>query len=325
MATQIAREEARFRRIYARQWQDRWYDKYDAGIHATGREAPFASEATILAPQKMGGRPFHCLSTGETWAAFLLLFNPQVWEVHEQRILYPVPRKHYLEGHPRGAGFHWPQFRGVLDVADRLNLMRHIRSIRIKGEKEGDYRSVPIFWLGDQLVFLEDRIGPYILNWSIKDKSAAFGRPGPNRYGRMPTKKELEHAQARHQVEVVYYEDARIPTREVARDKIDSTLVYNLRDLFISEAAPVAATFEKRTRAIEMFQQEVGSTEPANLIVDAVSQRLSINQWDAKHILKQAVWARQIRVDLFQRILLDKPLKPEREDPILRYADWFRR
>lgn len=124
MATQIAREEARFRRIYARQWLDRWYDKYDAGIHATGREAPFASGATILAPQKMGRRPFHCLSTGETWAALLLIFHPGVWEVHEQRILYPVPRKHFLEGHPRGAGFRWPQFRGTLDVAERSILCR---------------------------------------------------------------------------------------------------------------------------------------------------------------------------------------------------------
>lgn len=325
MATQIAHEEARFRRIYARQWLDRWYDEYDAGIHATGREAPFASGATILAPQKMGRRPFHCLSTGETWAALLLLFHPSVWEVHEQRILYPVPRKHFLEGHPRGAGFHWPQLRGTLDVAERLNLLPHIRSIRIRGDREGEYRSVPVFWLGDQLVFLQDETGPYVVNWSIKDTSDAFGKPGPRRDGKMPTEKELEHARARRQVEIVYYEDARIPTREISRDQINPTLFYNLRDLFLSEAVPIAANEEKTARAIEMFQQEVGSEEPAYLLANTVSQRLSITPEDAKYILSQAIWARRIRVNLFQRILLDKPLRPEREDPVQRYADWFRR
>ena len=325
MAAQCNLAEVTFRRIYLRQWKDRWREQYDAGIHARGREVPSLSGAGILTPQKVGRREFHCLSRGEVWAALLALFNPAVWEIHEQRILYPSPRRHFLEGHPRGAGHHWPPLRGTLDVASRLGFLPHIESIRIEGASAGEYSYVPVFWLGDLLLFLEDEAGPYLVNWSVKDTLAAFGKPGPRRHGKMPTNKELEQAHARHRIEVVYYEDAGIPTREIGCDQIDTNLAYNLRDLCLCEAPSAAVNEEKRSRAIETFRQEVGSETPANVVVSDVAQRLAIDPADSKCILYQALWARQVRIDLFQRFLLNKPLRPERVDPLQRYSNWFAR
>ncbi|WP_205734188.1 hypothetical protein [Acidovorax kalamii] len=44
-----------------------------------------------------------------------------------------------------------------------------------------------------------------------------------------------------------------------------------------------------------------------------------------KNVLEQGIWNRSIRVDLFEPVLLDRPLKREREDPVFVYGDWFSR
>lgn len=321
----MARDIATFRRIHKRQWRDRWHADYDAAIHATGREAPKVSQATILVPQKVGMRDFHCLSNPETWASLLALYHPAVWEIHEQRILYPTPRPHYLDSHPRGAGRLWHPFAGVLDVADRLGMLRFIRCIRIPRDDSAELFSVPVLWVGDLLLYLEDAEGPYLINWSVKDKVAAFGIPGPRRDGKMPRERECERAKGRHQIEVVYYADAGTRTQEVAGEQIDFDLRCNLRDLFLDHATRIEVGAEECARAVELFGGAVGSGEPANQIIRAVAGCLHMTSEEARTLLRQAVWHRHVRIDLFRPFHMDKPLYPEREDPLHRYAAWFSR
>lgn len=320
---QMTKEQALFKRIYARQWEERWHDQYDAAIHATKGEAPRLSQATILAPEKVGGRAFHCLSNQETWAALLALYHTRVWEIHEQRILYPNAREHPLARHPRGAGRVWPPLRGVLDVAERLGYMGYIRVIRVqKGER---WVRVPKFWIGDQLLYIEDDAGPYLVNWSVKKETASFGTPGPSRTGKMPSKRSIDRARARHEIELAYFADAEIRTQEVPGDEIDVNLRCNLRDLFLRHSLPVPVAEPVRERAVQLFANAVGTGEPANFLVRAVAAALGTSSWDSETILRQAIWRREVRIDLFRPFHMDKPLRAERVDPLVRYASWFAR
>jgi hypothetical protein len=63
--------------------------------------------------------------------------------------------------------------------------------------------------------------------------------------------------------------------------------------------------------------------------VFAEMQRLASEQKVRTEVIKaaffSAVWRREIRIDLFRPVLVDRPLRPERVDPIVRYASWFER
>ena len=326
MAFSLRSNGSTFERVHRRQWQDRWHASYDAAIHATGREAPSVSQATILMPAKVGMREFHTLSHSETWLALLALYHPAVWEIHEQRILYPTPRPHYLDTHPRGSNAQWKSFAGIIDVADRLGFLKMIRHIRLQdGQDPLNFLTVPVFWIGDLLLFLEDNQGPYLLNWSIKKTMSAFGQPGPRQDGKMDTARRSERAQARQDVEKVYYADADIPTIEIAGDQIDFELRCNLRDLFLDHGTELKIDTEKRARAVEIYSSAIGSGQPANQLVRSVSARLRMSPDDARTVLRQGIWRREIRIDLFDAFHMDKALRPEREDALQRYAAWFRR
>lgn len=318
--------EARWRLIRERQWKDRWGGDYIASIFATPKEAPGISVPAILRPEKLECREFHTLSQAETWISLLALHHPRLWDLHEQRILYPTPRAHFLYGHVRAMGQNFPSFAGTLDVADRLGMLSKHPKVRVKhGADPTQWPMAPFPYIGDLLLFLEDEKGPYAVNLPVKDKYNNFRRRGPHPQGKPRKDVDDEGAIARQLLEKTYYDDADIRTQLVAGEAIDFDLRCNLSDLFGDHALFIDVDDEVRRQIMELYKTAIGADVPAYVVACAAAARYKLTSRDALALVRQGIWRRELRVDLFRPILMDRPLRPEVEDVFVRYGHWFAR
>jgi hypothetical protein len=313
--------EARLRLIHKRQRTDAWGKDYHAAIWATPKEAPGISTGTILHSQKLGGRPMHTLSRPETWAALLALYNPEVWDIHEQKMLFPGPRAHFLDGHSRCVGQIFKPLRGTLAVAEEMGCLSKHPRCRVQLSDQIAWAPFP--YIGDLLLFMEKQGSVYAVNWTVKDKTADFHRRGP-RSGK-PRVAEVELvAMQRHALEARYYQDAGIPTYQVAGQHIDLDLRANLYQLFLSHAEPRPVSEPCFKELCHHFNQLVGSPTPAYKAIHQVALHLGLTPTAVKNLVEQGIWQRVIQVDLFKPILWDRPLKPQLRDPLEVYQDWFK-
>lgn len=313
--------EARLRLIQKRQFTDAWGKEYQAAIWATPKEAPGLSSATILHSAKLGGRPLHTLSRPETWAALLALYHPNVWDVHEQKMLFPGPRPHFLYGHPSCVGQVFKPVLGTLAVAERMGCLSKHPKCRVRLDGESVWAPFP--YVGDLLLFLEEDGTNYAVNWSVKDKSADFRRRGPS--PGKPRTAEVELAAVRRQaLEANYYLDAGIPTHQVAGQQIDASLRANLYQLFLSHAEPRTVSEQSFQELCKHFNQVVGTTTPAYLAIQQAALKWGLSVTTVRNLVEQGIWYRRIHVDLFEPLLFDRRLKPQLRDPLVVYQDWFK-
>jgi hypothetical protein len=314
------RSEAALRRIMDRQWKNKWGADYEATICATPKEAPGCSQATILYPQKLGGRAFHALSNNEKWASLFALYNPDVWEIHEQKVLYPQPRAHFLYGHHMAAGIQFKPIKGTLDVCERMGAVDKHAKCRVQLDGEESYAPFP--YVGDLLLFMKDRDGVYCVNWTIKDKFESFRRRGPNSF-KPPSDEDDMNAIRRHAMEEIYYEDLGVPTRQIVGRQVDLQLRANLNDLFLSHAIKIDLPDEVQQSIVRILKGEVGGSTPVYVLIRDMAARINVEPIVVKNVLIQAIWNRKIRVDMYRPILMDRPLRPEVKDPLVDYQDWF--
>lgn len=319
--------ESRLRTIRERQCKDKWGPDYQAAIRADPTEAPGLSTGSILRPSKLGGREFHTLSRPETWAALLALYNPAVWDVHEQRILNPTPRAHFLFGHERARGLSYPSIRGTVEVADSMGILQKHPKVRIRaGDDPTKWQYAPYPYVGDLLLFMQDGQGCYVVNWTVKDKFKSFRRRGPQtQIGKPRLDEDDEGAIARHELEDRYYMDANIRTQKVAGQAIDFQLRCNLADLFAADSWSVSVPIELLLLLFQYFSDHIGSEMLANQVVRAAAIKFKTTNEIALTVLRQGIWRRKIRVDLFRPFLMDKPLWPEVTDALAYYSKWFTR
>ena len=317
--------EARLRQIKQRQWEDRWGSDYIASIFADPKEAPGISTGTILRPRKLGCREFHTLSGAETAASLLALHHPDCWDIFDQRIMYPTPRAHFLYGHPRASGLAFKPFRGTLDVAERLGMLAKHPKVRLHiGSDPKEWPIAPFPYICDLSLFLCDNNGPYMLNWPVKDKLDDFRKPGPRKSRSRPDAED-PGAVARDLLEETYHSDAGIRTQRIAGKAIDFDLRCNLRDLFLDDTFPTNVNDAHRTEIMSQYRSTIGADIPAHVTARKVASDYKISAREAVALIKQGIWRRELRVDLFQPILMDKPLSPEKMDVFVRYGDWFKR
>lgn len=315
--------EARLRLIKKRQWSDAWGPDYVAAQWATPKEAPGLSTASILHPEKLGGRACHTLSQNETWVTLLALYHPDVWEIHEQRVLFPQPRPHPLQGHPKALGQKFEPFRGTLEVAQKMGTLSKHPKCRVTL----DDRSVvyaPFLYLGDLLIFLMDDGGAYAVNLSVKDKLESFRRQGP-RPGKPDIHKDHAGTVNRHALEKRYYEDAGIPTRQVVGREIDLDLRVNLIDLFLCHAESTAIPEAVKHQMWIFFASSIGLNKNACVLINAAANHFKFDPAEVRTVLMQGIWRRHIKVDLFKPLLMDRPLRPMVDDPLQSYKEWFQR
>lgn len=317
--------EARLRAIKERQWKDRWGKDYVAAILANPREAPGISSGCVMRPRKMGFREFHVLSTNEAAAALLALHHPGCWEVWDQRIMYPTPRPHFLAGHRGMVGQRLKNFRGTLDVADRLGMLSKHPKLRLKiGEDPHKWPLCPVFYISDLVLFMRDEAGPYTLNWPIKDKLEDFKKRSHRKTKRPPSEEEDSQV-SRTLLEEEYYKDAGIRTQQIPGRQIDREVYFNLRELFADDGYSPSINDEQRSEMIALLVEGVGQDIPGHVLARKAAREFHVVAREALAILRQSIWRREIRIDLFRPFRVDKPLHPERTDVFVQYADWFRR
>ncbi len=316
---------ARLRTIYQRQHEAPWDETYAASIRATPQEAPSISHALTITPGKLQGREVHLLSNPELSAALLALYHPWVVGLQEQRALFPEASPHPLWTFPGADRSVLPSLKGIIDVADRLGYLDALTYINVdKDREEGESVRVVFPWVGDFLLAIQppDAHEIFAVNWPVKSAYADFKRPfGNSRHGDRAKRRVL----ARHEIEKVYYEDAAIRTIQVADEAIDDNVVANLRQLFLHHRRPADVSEEQRNELLHKFQTalEVG-IPPADVIMD-FAERGTFTIHQTRTTFYQAIWNRELRVDLFHPILINLPQRAETHDVIDVYADWFRR
>ncbi|RJG05266.1 hypothetical protein D3870_03855 [Noviherbaspirillum cavernae] len=320
-----SRAVSRLKTLYQRQQNPSWDASYVPGILATPKEAPSISRAYTLTPSKLAGREVHLLSTAERDAALLGLYHPAIIGLQEQRMLSPGPTTHPLWTFPNIDRSALPPLKGVIDVAERLNVLDVLPRIVVPHpERTGERMPLIYPWCGDLLWAIVRPDGRTdCINWSIKDKRQNFMRPGPTRFGKLRPSDFIRKVLARHEVEAAYYANANIRTVQIAGEEIDSHVAANLRQLFLHHRRQLFITDNQRAEILHRFQSALahGITPAEVITVLAERGRYSVDQ--CRSAFYQAIWENKLKVDLFQPILINCPMRPEIEDVTVKYAKWF--
>ena len=320
----------RFEAILARQSPPRFGIGYEPAIKATREEAPSVSRPAEVW-SKLLQRPVHTLSDPERAVLAVVLYNPALFELHEQRMLPIFPNDpHPLAGHPLAEGMDLPRFRGTLTVANEVDALRFHPVVPVDREDADDDDAKgemePACWIGDFLPFLRDSVRPYCVNLNIKPTREAFSRPLVGVTPKTDQSRAAAREVARHRVERVLYADVGIRTVEIAADEIEPLIVANLGHLLLWHARPHAFDAGQEVALLDAFRSGIDTGTPPLQIMNALALSMGFERYQMKVWLFQAIWKRKLRVDLTsERLYIDKPLSPERRDVLEIYADWFRR
>lgn len=312
--------QERFALIMNRQSRFEWGGEYVPSTLAIPREAPKGSRISRLRSRKLQ-RTLHLLSAPEKLFAQLALYHPQLFELHEQKMLWPVNAGHPLRGHPLTKGSFPPPLRGTVDIAREIGFKHH--QIVVEDES-GSRNRVPYPYQGDLLLYLLNcRKEPYAVNWTVKDQAAAF-RERRSTTPKTPVqqRKDREHAEQRGELERRYYASAGIRTVEVSRDLVSPTiqanldLLFGMHDLdFTLEAALLEDFSGALTDAVQ-------AGKPVAYMAIEHSARWGFrDQFIAK--IYQDIWDRKLLVDLNEPILIDRPLITGGRDLLQEFSSFF--
>jgi hypothetical protein len=313
---------ARRQQILDRQDPPGWGAAYIPAILATREEAPSISRARqIWAPQL--GRECHVISSVEARVATLALYHPALFELHEQRMLSIEPRPHPLANHPDYPGLTLSPMLGTLSVADRLDMLRVHPVVRFRDGDE--HRIAPFPLIGDLLLFLVDDRGPYCVNWTVKATNDGFFEPIRTAFLPANPVKATADERARHAIEEIYYLDAGIRTQRITEAEIDDSLFHTLNHLLLWTKRKVSADEHTRDEILDRLRACLITQRPPLDEMVAMRSTYQLSIEELKTLFFQAIWYRELRVDLWSFISIDRPLKQETRDVLAVFARWFSR
>ena len=319
MSKQI--NQSRYKTIYERQENPPWDTSYVPGILATSNEAPSISIACTLTPAKLGGRFVHLLSKNERNAALLGLYCPDVFGLQEQRILSPEPCLHPLNTLSAANPFKKIHMDGVIQIAENLNCLDLLPKIQLK-TKTGESLTAVFPWFGDLLWGIKKREQLFCVNWIIKDKQEEFYLDKSKKYSPIAT--PSNDLLPRHHIESEFYLQGAIPSYTIAGDEINKEVVGNLRRIFLHHRRPIGLSPEKIIEVKRAFQTAMEIGLPALDVIEYFLIRQCYSVEDIKNIFYQAIWHRELLVDLFSPVLLNAPLKAMERDVLDVYSAWFK-
>lgn len=312
--------EKTLKRIRDRQGNFRWGDDYVPAICAVPGEAPKTSRICRLNSRKLG-RTLHLLSIPERVFTQLALFNPAVFEIHEQKMLHPVPHVHPLHGHPFALGLSLSPLVGTLAAAKDIG-MDHAKVVIETPCGERQWSAYP--YLGDLLIYLrEPGTAPYALNWNIKLSKFDFMEKRRSKVKSLEARREdRERAELRLRLEQTYYASAGIRTVNLSLDDIDPIVVANLDQIFGLHDRPLSLDSQLLEDFSHQLQEDFNIGRPPALAAIAYSNKWGHrDQFIAR--IYQDIWNRALPVDLFQYIQIDQPLGQARCEVIDHYRDFF--
>lgn len=317
----------RLERILSRQGDDqKWGADYQPAS-LLGTEQPSISRPAGLVAAKLDGREVIGQSRGERSPLLVALHHPGCFEVHEQKKLSPVPCVHPLWGHPKAIALNLPTLRGTVEVADSLGCLSRHPKVWNPSVNNGLGGWVPVPFVGDILLFLEDADGPYCVNWTVKQRDSDFFnrsiRKKPLEKNALPEKREIQ----RHEIEEVYYKDGFIPTYRVTKWIFDKELSINLLNLFYLHDRDwlEQRAWDVFLEVVDFVAERIDGRLTLHELTLCAAKHFNLDAYDVKTVIYQAVWERRLRVDLFRKLMADEPLFRERVDVFDVYAHLFKR
>lgn len=326
MASRKTPSVARLKAILQRQMEAGWDSKYVPSILATVAEAPSISRASILTPGKLGGREVHFLSPAERALGILGFYHPDTIGLQEQRMLDPAPSRHPLWDFPGITNADLPCLKGLVDVAERLDYTDILPTIEVpEDDNPSQTYTVNFPYIGDQLWAIKGGPrGAYCVDWNIKDTYRAFKLPPPKANGKPRRQLESRTAMARHEIQLAYYRDAGIRSIQVAGEALDFHVAANLRQLFLHHRRHVDLPSDLRDEILHKFRAALATGVPPLEIIMFYSASAFCTIHQCRDLFYQFIWGRELRLDLFQPVLIDRPMRPEERDVIDVYSDWFK-
>lgn len=315
----------RLRQIYERQVPAQFGRDYIPSTFATREEAPSKSRpARIYWPKN--NRLLHSLSKPETNSILLAIYNPNLAEMHEQKMLSCWPSPHPLIGFLGKYDQEAPSVLGTINVAERLGYGDIHPIVYMEDpDNHGQKVSVAYPFQGDLLLFIREENGNvYCVNWTVKNKLKSFYdlSVDDNWTG---SDKQKRKAYARYEIEKCYYEDAEIRTQKVTDEEIDKHLSANLSLIYPYSCINTTLSRKEYHYIVESFQNCLELKIPPSDIITSLIYRRICNFEEARNVFYGAIWGRKLRVDLFKPILIDRPLNPEKVDILEFYHEWFKK
>lgn len=317
--------EARLRTILSRQDPPAFGRDYDPAIRAAREEAPDKSRFAKVW-SALVDREISTLSRPEKWVLYIVLYCPWLFDIHEQRMLPYLQARHPLSGHPRATGMHLPSFRGTLAVAEELGALELHPVLHIASTADpAVLTAVPFPWIGDFLLFLLDDQGPFCINLTIKHTAADFDLPTVAIKPNTNMKRAARHAEIRHRVEQILYADVGIPTIRIAADQIDTTVIANLEQIYGWQRRAHPFDEIQRLEIVDALRAGVLARVSALEILHNLMVEFGYALYDLKVVMYQAIWKREIRIDLYQYFFIEQPLIAEHRDVLEEFSHWFKR
>lgn len=304
----------RLKRLRSRQKTSAWTKNYVPGTHATRKEAPSISQATIIRNTKKFGRDLHALSATERAALLVALWLPSVLDVHEQKILRPYLSPHPLTNFPPARGMQLPELKGMISAFERLEAIEDYPELTTTTDDKGKRICVPDLFEGDVLLYLKDDAGPYCVNWTIKRNAEQFRIANPGDTEFLQSKKAAEKARIRHAAEELYYLDAGIPTYQVTTANFDKNIIRNLRSAYARQLQLNQKLESHMPTAEILIRSTFGAGDTPLELGKYYCRKKRLNFDDWKVILYSILWQKKINFDLRKPFLIDFPVKISLED-----------
>lgn len=327
MARNALISERRFNLILKRQAQMRWLAEYQPAMRATRDEAPKISRPSTLYWSKLG-RDMHFMSLAERHVCLLALYHPRVFDIHEQHMLSMFEAPHPLSHHPNAWELSLSPVKGTVSIAEELGILsKHPVVLLADPNNPGEQIRHAFPYLGDLLLFLKDDQGPYCVNWSVKPSKTDFYVRPTRRLSKAATKLTdgSPNLDTRHLLEERYFADAQIPSHFVAANELPLHLIHNLNALCTHSQRTLTLPHEAQEELIYQLQKIVGTTTTVLSMIPAWTARFKCERDQLLSMLYKAIWNRRVLVDLYKPVLVDKPLKKQRTDPLLDYVHLFGR
>lgn len=315
--------QARFEEILRRQNPPRWSPAYEPAIKAVREEAPSISRAYQVWSYKLK-RYMHAFSTAELKVLSLVHYHPALFELHEQRMLSIESSPHPLAQHPSSLGMELMGIRGTLNVCSRLDLIDRHPRFYMEDSTAYEKAVVPFPFIGDFLLFLLDKQGPYCINLTVKNSPDEFWRAGIGKPKRDSSKADAA-VQARHVIEERYYLDAGIRTERVVERDIPDQLYSNLQYLIKTQGRiePDEGLYAEMCDRLQASMQT--NQTPMDIVV-SLRHKYGVDMEQLKAYFALAIYSRQVLVEIMdEAIFLDRKLMPERNNPLVVFKRLFAR
>jgi hypothetical protein len=272
-------------------------------------------------------RPVHLMSPAELAAFLVGMYSGRAKELHESRMLPPEPSPGPLSGYAPAEGLPVVGHEGTIQIAERLGVLDLHPLVRIPvepGSKKTRLVAHPL--LGDLLWYFQDSLGPYCGNWTIKETPEDFDFPfNATRIPKAKLAAAIEAQQARTAIEAELYRQVNTPSIHIAHTDIPRHVELNLRHLYPQQSREVNLEKDLRADFIHTLNARIQKGVPVFETILHMMRNHGGTMYDYRSAFFQAVWQRQIRVDLWIPINIDQPIHPEERDVVKHFAQWFKR